>query len=503
MMGRSHRSPHVGRFDSHSYSTRDNVAFSHAPTRQRKKVIIIRSMHMKIVERGLDDHQQAATASPCFLLVIAYQHQDKTPRSQAHLPMIAVPQPSMRRLQPLPKVANYYEALRLNLDKGMRFKRRILQEGLTTNRRWRAPHTKMQTTQRAYVENRLIVKVTAKISTIPIVAKPPLGKKMGMLAHTKQVLSTHQIATPLDEDSLSRWPLREQGLLFSAGRRCARSIRFSPLAATGGENVPAPHDPYQIVEIQSCGSCRCPRSSTRAKEGVSPQACWEGDADYSTQRERRHEPASCSHGQRHCLPLDVQTPAFQEADYGTRFSNSALSHPSKFAATPLRSDIQRPCFKRPERVNWPKPSSASAAHAHAPREPQQYASRDEIGHHRVEAILPAAATPRVMLIPEVGQQPAHYDAATESPHGKLRVSKNSEENAAQEVAHQTHAQQQQSQQIKELDRPKRREQQHQQVLLQDATRFYKQQIPVGAQEMAKQVGGLPHPPTRQQHRYLA
>ncbi|KAL8455424.1 hypothetical protein Emag_000808 [Eimeria magna] len=116
---------------------------------------------------------------------------------------------------------------------------------------------------------------------------------------------------------------------------------------------------------------------------------------------------------------------------------------------------------------------------------EQNASLDGIGH-RVEAVLPAAATPRVLLIPEVGQQPAQYDAAAGSPHGKLRVGKNSDENVAQEVAHRILKQQQQSPQLEALDRPKRREQQHQQVLLQDATRFCEQQIPAGAQETAKQ-----------------
>ncbi|KAL8429434.1 hypothetical protein ACSSS7_006620 [Eimeria intestinalis] len=92
----------------------------------------------------------------------------------------------------------------------------------------------------------------------------------------------------------------------------------------------------------------------------------------------------------------------------------------------------------------------------------------------------------MMPVPEVGQQPVQYDAASASPEGELRIDNNCGEDVAQEAARQAPTQQQHSSQLRAPDRPKRREQQHQQLLLQDATRFYEQQIPVGTQETAKQ-----------------
>ncbi|KAL8269211.1 hypothetical protein Esti_006865 [Eimeria stiedai] len=278
-------------------------------------------------------------------------------------------------------------------------------------------------------------------------------------------------------------------------------LRFSPLNAGGG-NAPSPYDPRQVPENQSCCSLRCPRSSTRAEASDIPHAYWDDDAENSThQRERRYEQRDCLQGQENCLPLEVRLPALREAGYVRRCPTGARSQGLNAAATKcpgLQSDTQRVCLMCPERLNWPEPFSASAAHSFAARESQQNVSRDGISQ-RVEAVLPVPARPRVMPIPGAGQQPAQYDAATESPQGKLRLSKTNGENVAQELARQTPSQQQQSQQLKALERPKRREQQCQQLLLQDATRFYEQQVPAGTQETAKQVGGLPHPPTRQQH----
>ncbi|KAL8428951.1 hypothetical protein Efla_000991 [Eimeria flavescens] len=171
-----------------------------------------------------------------------------------------------------------------------------------------------------------------------------------------------------------------------------------------------------------------------------------------------------------------------------------LSNLTSWTPSP-QADTQRLYPKRPhERKQRDAPAEASNIH-------QELETNRKLGRsgggHQADALISATASPGEMLDPDAGQQHAHKNLTTGTTYGQRHMETNIPRSEARDISNRPAIAEHHDSSPKALDRPLRREQQQQQMLSQDATRFYKQQMFGASQETTKQVGGVLRPSTRQ------